>query len=317
VPEPIRWPVTAEAFERVRGSVSLELWQLRDAVDGRVSNGAVVTALVLQSMARTPARTWPGLERMAALLRTGSGHLELHLRELEVAGWIDRVAVDGAVHVVCRTTKRSVDEPAADAPNEQPATSSETEPATRSMFGGEAEDPNEPAPAKKAAAKKKRKIQRADLPADVVALTSELLERYPHGRTERDTKRAASRGDTEDQLVALLDGLEPAARARLCDEIRAGVRVEADSAPPLDHADRRYVKSLARWLNTHGWRDARPAQRLARLPADPKEAGGARVGFHVGATRPAAPDAVPVPTVDPAALARARARRASDPGDGP
>ena len=311
---PIRWPVTAEAFERVRGSVSLELWQIRDAVDGRVSAAAVVTALVLQSMARTPARTWPGLERLAALLHTGAGHLELHLRELEAAGWIDRVPVDGVVHVVCRTTRR----PLPAEPTKPPPTPDEPEAEQRSIFGPQAEEPNEPEPApKKAATKRPRKIQRADVPADVVALTSELLERYPHGRTEGDQKRRASRATTEDQLVALFDGLAPDARARLADEIRAGVRVFADAAPPLDHKDRRYVMGLERWLNTHGWRDAGPPQRLRPLRLEAKEEGGSRVGFHVGATKAPAPDARPVPAVDPEALARARARRASDPGDGP
>lgn len=287
-----RWPVTVESFERLRGHVALELWQLRDAVDGRVSSGAVVTALVLQSFGRSPKASWPGLEGLARALRLGAAAVECHLIELEGAGWIDRVEVGDGVHVVCRASKRE-GPPAGVAPP-PPAVVAPAEPA-------KAKPRKRPVP---------RKIARSDCPADLVALAVEIHERYPHGRTADDKKRAANRRTTEDQLLVLFEGLEGDAREALATEIRTGLRAFAASAPPEDHPQRQFVWSLERWLNNHAWRDG-GREAAPRLQHDPRQDGGARVGFHVGANaaRPRAADAVPVPQVDPAALEAARRRR--------
>lgn len=232
-----------------------------------------MTFLVVQSFG--PRGAWPGAAALALKIGSPVEVIDRHLLELEAAGWVERTRTVDADGLVCKVGARgvplaSIVPPGADAPDPKPA---------------------------RARAARRPKIQRAEHPADVRALASELFETYPHGHMEPDAsgrarERRPTRATVEDLLVALVQGKTPAERERAFDAVRAGCKAEA-STP----GDRRFQKGLDVWLRQHGWADRPVARRVARAPGEETH------GF-----RPARPDELrggdgwaPAPKVDGAA----------------
>lgn len=287
----LRARVVVEAFERGRGWYAVEAWHLRDVVDGRVSPEALVTFLVLQSYGRRAESSWPGLARFARARLRPPAVVEADLLALEEAGWLVRTRLEGGELLTC-TAERIRSGPAAPAPRIDAAPAPESPPA-----------PAPPAPPKRPA--RRPKIQRPAQPSDVVALASELLEVYPHGKTDSGLERRPSRAEVEDLLALLVAGVKPDERERTFEEVRAGCKAFAGA--PRSERDRRFVRGLEVWLRAHGWRD-RPVVGKAPPPRDGEQPAH---GFRASSIEEVrgTDGWAPVPTVDPAAAEAARAAR--------
>jgi hypothetical protein len=276
-----RFQQVVDGLQEARGYTTLESWQLRDVVEGRVSPEAMIVYHTVQSFGRSLKPCWPGNAKLAAILKVTVRSVQRSLAQLDDAGWIvrervqrqvdkqfyrvitcqrsrggatSRVAVPGGVATpdvmtggdVARHTNHHHPELPPD--GEHPAATPSVAEVCDAQSAPRA-TPDEPLeePPKKA----------GEPPAWAVDFARELLEVYPHGVRENGRLRKPSSTEVVRKLLAIFRGKRAGTDGH--DDLRAaimrGARAEAAVAPPVDDQERRFIPGLEVWLNKRRWED--------------------------------------------------------------
>lgn len=261
-----------EVIDREGTFVTLENWQLRDVVDGRVRPEAMVLYLAIQAHGRAGKRVWPGNARLAFILRVTPQTIRRNMAVLVEHGWLlrsfrttpygtrrDLTCVReraGAPDAHGGGATRSgggvavrPPEPPSDEPLGTSSLAGTLHPRPPGVDAGLAASPPTPSPTKP----KKKPLE---YPAWCRELAQELLAAYPHGLTETGRIRKPSSTVVCRRLIPLLQPLEGDARAELATTILRAARAEAEAAKRDRTADPtavHFTKGLEPWLNQRGW----------------------------------------------------------------
>lgn len=263
--------IQAELLDRERAYTTVEHWQLRDVVDGRVRPEAMVLYLAIQAHGRAGSRCWPGNARLATVLGVQPRAVQRNMAQLVEHGWVRRT-IRSTPHgtrrdLVCARQRLSSGDGGGVLPGRggggpvrHPEPPSGEPPGTSSLAGtlhlhplgvdaGLAASPPTPSEAK---AKKKP----PEYPAWCRELAKELLAAYPHGLTKTGRIRKPSSTVVCRRLIPLLQPLEGDARAELATAILRAARAEAEAAKrdrAADPAEVHFTKGIEPWLNQRGW----------------------------------------------------------------
>ena len=273
-----RFQSMVDGLQEARGYTTLEAWQLRDVVDGRVSPEASIVYHTVQSFGRSLKPCWPGNNRLAGILKLTVRTVQRSLAQLEAAGWITRERVQRHVDkqfyrvIVCQRSRPTATSHVADTggvvtsgvttggdaarhtnhhhvelPEEQAAETPDVAPQ-------EVRDAPEGAPPP---GPDETTTKPGEHPAWAVDLAEELLGIYPHGVRDNGRWRKPSRTEVARKLVVIFKGKRAGtpAHEELAQEIRRGAQAERAVAPPPEDPERRYVKGLEVWLNKRCWTD--------------------------------------------------------------
>lgn len=271
-----------------RGPVTLERWQLRDVIEGRVSQSDTILHLAAQAFARDALRTT--LPALARATRVRPDEVSVAIERLRAAGWWTSDGVLTAERPASRPTQPTgpagalISPPASDhataTPAVAPATSQEARgapppvaPGTQPMFRLlPADEPREAAVPRRPSA---TSPPIAGSNAAVEALARDLVAQYPHGawgsgRTKRPSPTPIARA-----LRAVFNGCPRPDREALEAAIRAGCDAERRAAPPEGDVERRFVPALGKWVAEHGWEAPPTFQRAPAELRAPVSGGGA------------------------------------------
>lgn len=270
--------IRVERFHESRGYTTLEAWQLRDVVEGRVSPEAMVVYHTVQSFGRSLKPCWPGNPKLSSILKLTVRTIQRSLSQLEEHGWITRERVQRQVDkqfyrvIVCQQVRPSARGGATpdvvagvgvvtpdvmeggdagrhqnnhhdEQPGEGAAQTPDVVPEVSDAAGAApppapGEKPNEP-------------------PLWAQDFAEELLGIYPHGIRDNGRWRKPSRAEVAKKLVVIFKGRRAGSEAHeeLAQAIRRGAQAERAVAPPPEDPERKFVKGLEVWLNQRGWTD--------------------------------------------------------------
>lgn len=270
-----------EMLNDARGYTTLEAWQLRDVVDGKVCPEAMVVYHTVQSFGRSLKPCWPGNARLASILKLTPRSVQRSLAQLEDAGWIVRERVQRQVDrqfyrvITCQRSRAGTTSHVAQTGGVASSGVVEGGDARRHTNNhhdelpgeGAAQTPDVVAPeavvrdAADAAppdpALEDMGKRNDTTPAWAQDLAEELMELYPHGIRDNGRWRKPSRTEVARKLVVIFKGKRAGSEEHeaLAQEIRRGAQAERAVAPPPEDPERRFVKGLEVWLNQRCWTD--------------------------------------------------------------
>jgi hypothetical protein len=270
-----------------RGPVTLERWQLRDVVDGHVSEAAMTTHLVAQAFARDGKRlTVGGLALALSALPEQTARM---IETLRAAGWWS----DDGVLVATRVARAG---PAAAPAPAPPVAIGEAPPSIAQPVLW----PEPPAEPQRPVAKRRPSPsghEPAGSRAAVEVLAADLCRGYPHGANSHGRSKDPGKTPVARALQAVFNGCPRADRESLEAAIRAGCAAEAAVAPAEGDPERRWVPTLTKWIADRSWENPPKFQRAPADPRAPIGGGGAEARAR---PRPArqGPDWARAPEVD-------------------